>query len=125
MDAGIFSISLSVSNLKASKEFYEKLGFKTFSGSIDTDILYLKKGNSVLKLLQDGILDGNFMTLNPDWTDALQTKSKLEDFDVIKSELIKQGIMIEPENHLQELEGNSFIILDPDGNKILIEQIGL
>lgn len=125
METGIFSVSLSVSNLSASKEFYEKLGFKTFSGSLDIEYLFMKKGNSVLRLFQDGIINGSYLTLNPDWDEDFKTKSKLEDFSDIKAAFIKQGIQIEEENSLQEPDGNSFLILDPDGNKILIEQRGL
>lgn len=33
MKLGAFSISLSVKDLKTSKEFYEKLGFNAFAGS--------------------------------------------------------------------------------------------
>ena len=32
MDLGAFSISLAVKDLKASRTFYEKFGFKVFAG---------------------------------------------------------------------------------------------
>jgi predicted lactoylglutathione lyase len=34
MELGAFSISLAVKDIKASKAFYEKLGFKDFVGDI-------------------------------------------------------------------------------------------
>ena len=36
MQLGAFSISLAVKDIKASKAFYEKLGFKRSAGSIRT-----------------------------------------------------------------------------------------
>ena len=39
MKLGVFSISLAVKNLKTSKEFYEKLGFKIFAGEIENNYL--------------------------------------------------------------------------------------
>ena len=35
MKLGAFSISLSVKDLKASKKFYEKLGFNAFAGDLE------------------------------------------------------------------------------------------
>jgi predicted lactoylglutathione lyase len=35
MKVGVFSVSLSVKDLKSSKEFYEKLGFSIFAGEIE------------------------------------------------------------------------------------------
>jgi len=125
MDTGVFSVSLSVSDINSSKEFYEKLGFEVFSGNVDAEYLYMKKGNNIIKLFQWGIFDGNFLTLNPNWDDNLQTKEKLVDFPEIRDALIKKGINIEKSSQLQEPDVNSFFIRDPDGNKILIEEIGI
>lgn len=47
MNTGVLSITLNVSNIKASKEFYEKLGFETISGSVEVDYLYMKKGYNI------------------------------------------------------------------------------
>ena len=33
MDLGSFSVSLTVKDLRISKEFYEKLGFEEFAGT--------------------------------------------------------------------------------------------
>ncbi len=38
MKLGAFSVSLSVKDIKASKQFYENLGFKEFAGEIENTI---------------------------------------------------------------------------------------
>ena len=38
MDLGVFSISLAVKDLEASRQFYEKLGFETFGGEAATSV---------------------------------------------------------------------------------------
>ena len=43
MQLGTFSISLAVKDLKASREFYEKFGFKVFAGNASQNWLILKK----------------------------------------------------------------------------------
>ena len=43
MQLGAFSISLSVKDIHASKDFYEKLGFEPFGGDIEQNWLILKK----------------------------------------------------------------------------------
>lgn len=50
MKLGAFSISLSVKDLKASKEFYETLGFKVFAGDMNMNYLIMKNGNSLIGL---------------------------------------------------------------------------
>lgn len=48
MKLGAFSISLSVKDLKASKEFYEKLGFNAFTGNMEQDYLIMKNNNTLI-----------------------------------------------------------------------------
>jgi len=128
MDTGVFSMSLHVGDLMVSKAFYEKLGFQTFSGSVEVDYLVMKKGCNVLKLYQLfewENYENNYLTLNPDWEDTLHTKEKLEDFGEIKNALLKQGIEIETSNQLQDPDVSSFFIRDPDGNRIFVEEVGI
>ena len=56
MELGAFSVSLSVSDIEASKDFYEKLGFEPFGGDISQNWLILKNGDTVIGLLQ-GMFD--------------------------------------------------------------------
>lgn len=43
MQLGAFSISLAVKDIKASKAFYEKLGFTSLGGNIDQSWIILKR----------------------------------------------------------------------------------
>ena len=52
MDLGAFSISLAVKDIKASKDFYEKFGFKEFGGDASQGWLILKNGDHVIGLFQ-------------------------------------------------------------------------
>lgn len=63
MKLGAFSISLNVKDVKTSKEFYEKLGFKVFGGSMEHKYLIMKNGNALVGLFQ-GMFEGNILTFN-------------------------------------------------------------
>jgi len=64
MKLGAFSVSLSVKDLTASKDFYEKLGFIQFAGSMDQNYLIMKNEDTLIGLFQ-GMFEGNIMTFNP------------------------------------------------------------
>ena len=48
MELGAFSISLAVMDFQASKQFYEKFGFKPFAGDPSKNWLILKNGDRVI-----------------------------------------------------------------------------
>lgn len=48
MDLGAFSVSLAVKDLTESKDFYEKLGFKSIGGDPQQNWLILKNGDQIL-----------------------------------------------------------------------------
>ena len=52
MELGTFSISLTVKNIKASREFYEKLAFHAFAGDESQNWLILKNGEHAIGLFQ-------------------------------------------------------------------------
>ncbi len=52
MKLGAFSISLSVKDLKTSKEFYENLGFSVFAGEMERNYLIMKNGNALVVMFQ-------------------------------------------------------------------------
>ena len=52
MELGAFSISLAVKDLEASKQFYEKFGFKAFGGNPSQNWLILKNGDHVIGRFQ-------------------------------------------------------------------------
>jgi catechol 2,3-dioxygenase-like lactoylglutathione lyase family enzyme len=66
MDLGAFSVSLSVADIEASRDFYQKLGFEPVGGNIDDNWLILRNGDHVIGLFQ-GMFDKNMLTFNPGW----------------------------------------------------------
>jgi len=121
MKLGAFSVSLSVKDLNVSKEFYENLGFKVFAGQLDKNYLIMKNGNSLIGLFQ-GMFENNILTFNPGWDESA---NKLEDFDdvrTIQKALKAKGIKLEKEADASTSGPASFVLLDPDGNAILIDQ---
>ena len=123
MQLGAFSISLSVNDLEKSKQFYEKLGFSLLRGNIEEDFLVMKNESCLIGLYQ-GMTDKNVLTFNPGWDNEMKNTEDYTDIRRIQKELIKNGIRIETETIKENTYGNAKImIIDPDGNKILFDQI--
>ena len=121
MELGAFSISLAVKNLSASKAFYEKLGFNVFGGDAEQNWLIMKNGDHTIGLFQ-GMFENNILTFNPGWDQNAQKVDSFSDIRAIQRELKAKGISIENEVD-DDTEGPaSFVVLDPDGNPILIDQ---
>lgn len=121
MKLGAFSISLSVKDITVSKLFYEHLGFNVFAGDIQKNYLIMKNENSLIGLFQ-GMFENNILTFNPGWN---QNAGKIESFDdvrEIQKGLKNKGVKIENEADENTSGPASLIVLDPDGNAILIDQ---
>lgn len=121
MNLGAFSISLSVKDIHASKEFYEKLGFTHFGGNIDQKWLILKNGDAIIGLFQ-GMFDKNMLTFNPGWDQNAQNVHEFDDIRKIQRHLKESGFHLTTETE-ENSEGPAHISLtDPDGNIILLDQ---
>ena len=121
MELGAFSISLAVKDIKASKAFYEKLGFKVFKGDISQDWLILKNGEHAIGLFQ-GMFDRNTLTFNPGWDSNAQKLDAFTDVRELQKQLKAQGVEIVSEADESTTGPASFIVMDPDGNPILVDQ---
>ncbi len=121
MSLGAFSISLAVKDLQASKEFYEKLGFAVFAGEIERNYLIMKNGNALVGLFQ-GMFDKNIITFNPGWDESANKVEGFKDVRAIQKRLKEQGISMEVEADEEGTGPASFMIVDPDGNPILVDQ---
>lgn len=121
MNLGAFSISLSVKDLSISKDFYEKLGFTQFAGSLEQNYLILKNGNALVGLFQ-GMFEGNILTFNPGWDENAANLETFDDIRAIQKQLEKEGIPISPEIDETTSGPASLMITDPDGNMILLDQ---
>jgi predicted lactoylglutathione lyase len=121
MKLGAFSMSLSVKDLKVSKEFYEKLGFNVFAGSMEQKYLIMKNGNALVGLFQ-GMFQGNILTFNPGWDENAQNMKEFDDIREIQKHLKSEGVAINPEIDEKTTGPASIMITDPDGNVILLDQ---
>jgi len=121
MELGAFSISLSVKDIHKSKAFYEKLGFSVFAGDLAKNYLIMKNETSLIGLFQ-GMFENNIITFNPGWDSSAQ---KVEDFDDVRSiqnALKSKGLSLEKEVDETTSGPGSFVVIDPDGNSILLDQ---
>lgn len=121
MELGAFSISLSVKDIHASKAFYEKLGFKVFMGDITQNWLILKNGQHVIGLFQ-GMFEKNTLTFNPGWDSNAQTLDTFTDVRELQKQLKAQGVELASEADETTTGPASFMLFDPDGNPILVDQ---
>ena len=118
---GIFSLSLSVKDLKTSKEFYEKLGFRKMGGDMAANYLILKNEHTIIGLFQ-GMFEGNMLTFNPGWDVNAKNVKKFDDIRVIQKHLKANGIALTMEADEKTTGPASVMLTDPDGNVILLDQ---
>jgi lactoylglutathione lyase len=121
MKLGAFSISLAVKDIKASKAFYEKLGFSDLGGVIDQNWLVMTDGNAVIGLFQ-GMFDTNTLTFNPGWDQAAKPTDPFDDIRAIQAALEGKGIEFHTRADTTTSGPAHFMIFDPDGNPILVDQ---
>jgi len=121
MKLGAFSVSLAVKDLEKSKDFYQKLGFKPFHGDSSQGWLILKNGDHVIGLFQ-GMFDKNILTFNPGWNQEAATLDSFTDVREIQKSLKAQGIKFSTEADESTSGPASFMLEDPDGNPILVDQ---
>ncbi len=121
MDLGAFSISLAVKDLEASRVFYEKFGFTPFAGDASQGWLILKNGDHVIGLFQ-GMFDKNILTFNPGWSSDAQPLKEFTDIRELQRQLKDRGVNMMSEADESSTGPASFMIVDPDGNTILVDQ---
>ena len=121
MDLGAFSISLTVKDLEASREFYEKLGFAMFGGDASQNWLIMKNGDHVIGLFH-GMFDRNMLTFNPGWDSNAQPVKDFTDVRELQRRLKAQGVELASEADESTTGPASLIVVDPDGNPILVDQ---
>jgi catechol 2,3-dioxygenase-like lactoylglutathione lyase family enzyme len=121
MELGAFSISLTVKDIEASRKFYEKLGFKSFGGDISRKWLILKNGDHIVGLFQ-GMFEKNILTFNPGWDSNAQKLASFTDIRDLQRRLKTQGMQFQQEADESTTGPASFIVVDPDGNPVLVDQ---
>ena len=121
MKLGAFSVSLSVKDLSASKAFYETLGFEVFAGNMEQHYLIMKNEHTLIGLFQ-GMFENNILTFNPGWDENANELKDYDDVRTIQRHMKDKGIKIENEADETTSGPGSFVVVDPDGNPILIDQ---
>ncbi|HYV39262.1 MAG TPA: VOC family protein [Gemmataceae bacterium] len=109
MDLGRFSLSLAVKDIKASRAFYQKLGFEVYDDHEKDNWMILQCGDIFLGLFQ-GMFDKNTLTFNP------------KDVRGIQQAIKKSGL--KPVMEADEMTSGPAhcVLIDPDGNPVLLDQ---
>ena len=118
---GNFSVSLAVKDIGASRVFYEKLGFRVLMGDQSKNWLILQNETSTIGLFQ-GIFSKNTLTFNPGWDRQASTLLDFDDVRAIQRTLKSRGLSPAPEANESTSGPASMMVMDPDGNPILIDQ---
>jgi catechol 2,3-dioxygenase-like lactoylglutathione lyase family enzyme len=118
---GNFSVSLSVSDLAASRSFYERLGFVEFPGVAADNMVILRNGPATIGLFQ-GMFEGNLLTFNPGWDADAAPLADFVDVRAIQRRLKAAGIRPTLEADESGAGPAALMVTDPDGNVILLDQ---
>lgn len=121
MELGAFSVSLNVKDIMASKSFYEDLGFEVFGGDLSQNWLIMKNESCTIGLFQ-GMFDKNILTFNPGWDGNASKLDLFTDVRDLQRQLKEKGIKLQTEADEKSSGPASFIVVDPDGNPILVDQ---
>jgi lactoylglutathione lyase len=121
MELGAFSVSLAVKDIEASKLSYERLGFTVFAGDQSQNWQIMKNGDHAIGLFQ-GMFDKNILTFNPGWANVAQQLGEFTDVRELQRQLKDRGVNMISEANESSTGPGSFMIADPDGNTILVDQ---
>lgn len=121
MDLGAFSVSLAVKDIEESRRFYEQLGFEAFMGEASQGWLILRNGEKVIGLFQ-GMFEKNTLTFNPGWDAKAEAVESFTDVRELQRQLRTQGMTFVAEVDEATSGPGSFIVEDPDGNPIFVDQ---
>ena len=118
---GKFSVSLAVKDIAKSREFYEKLGFKVAGGEQSQNWLVLQNETATIGLFQ-GMFSKNMLTFVPGWDRNNKPLPDFDDVRDIQKTLKSRGLVLELEADEASTGPASLMVVDPDGNPILVDQ---
>lgn len=121
MTLGNFSVSLTVKDLAASRAFYEKLGFRVKGGIQAQNWLVMQNDSATMGLFQ-GMFEKNMLTFNPGWDRSANTITAFDDVRELQRTLKDRGLSLTLEADESTSGPASIMLIDPDGNPILIDQ---
>lgn len=121
-DLGHFSVSLSVADLAASRDFYERLGLEVTGGDGDGYVMMRNpRGGATIGLFQ-GMFDGTILTFNPGLDTLGEHEPAFDDVRDLQVRWLQLGLEL-AETADPDGEGPAHVALtDPDGNAILVDQ---
>jgi catechol 2,3-dioxygenase-like lactoylglutathione lyase family enzyme len=117
---GNFSVSLAVKDIAASRAFYEKLGFHSVAGN-GKNFIIMQNETSTIGLFH-GMFEKNILTFNPGWDRTTATLKDFDDVRDIQKTLKQRGFAITAPADESSSGPASFVLFDPDGNQIVIDQ---
>lgn len=120
MNIGNGSVSLNVANLDESIIFYENLGFTQTGGNTEQRYIIMQNDTMTIGLFE-GMLEKNMLTFNPKWDRDCQTVNG-QDVRDIHEMLVTNGYEPDELGVDTSTGPNYFMVKDPDGNVILIDQ---
>ena len=88
---------------------------------MDQGWLILKNGSTVLGLFQ-GMFERNMLTFNPGWDQDAQPLQAFTDVRDLQKSLREAGVAFEAEADETTNGPASLMLIDPDGNPVLIDQ---
>jgi catechol 2,3-dioxygenase-like lactoylglutathione lyase family enzyme len=109
MNLGSFSVSLAVKDLSAARGFYEQLGFRAMGGKPEEHWLILENGDATIGLFE-GMFEQNILTFNP------------PDVRAIQRQLKQLGMPLLVEADETTTGATHLVLVDPDGNQLLLDQ---
>ncbi len=121
MQLGNFSVSLTVKDISKSMAFYQKLGFTQIGGDQEQNWVIMQNGTTNIGLFQ-GMFERNIITFNPGWGNDGESLSNFTDVRDLQSQIKEREIPFITEADDTTTGPASFIIEDPDGNPILVDQ---
>ncbi|MBU2877389.1 MULTISPECIES: VOC family protein [Aliiglaciecola] len=121
MQLGNFSVSLAVKDISVSRAFYEKLGFTVRGGDQAQNWLVLQNESTIIGLFQ-GMFEQNILTFNPGWDNDGKELAQFTDVRTLQKTIKAKGIKLLAEADESTSGPAYFMLEDPDGNQILIDQ---
>jgi len=121
MQLGNFSVSLAVKDIKASRAFYETLGFAVIEGDEAQNWMVMASPGATIGLFQ-GMFEKNMLTFNPGWDAEGKPLDSFTDVRDIQKALKASGIDLIEEADETTTGPAHITLTDPDGNPVLIDQ---
>jgi catechol 2,3-dioxygenase-like lactoylglutathione lyase family enzyme len=114
-------VSLTVKDIDASRDFYAKLGFEEAGGNASEKWLIMRNRNHVIGLFE-GMFERNMLTFNPGWNQDGNETETFTDVREIQKRLKAHGLALVSEADEASEGPASLIVVDPEGNPVLIDQ---